>query len=475
MAPGRPAAAARRPCPEPPRVNATPAGYYDGLNPKLLQAIPPGAKRILELGCANGRLGARFKAVSPHAVWHGVDVSAAAVAEARAHLDLAVRMDLDGDDLSRLEGGYDTVVIGDLLEHLRDPGRLLEALYDLTVPDARIVACVPNMSHLSVIERLVAGDASYDPNGLLDASHLRFFTPSSLFKLLLDTGWLPSLLDQYVVPAGDSAFARKIVEAAAALGIPAATTRRTIELYQMVVGCRKWSMDGVLAPGARARFGVVVPVSRGWQLNLNLARSPGLAEIGAPVVCVEGATSAADAWARGARQLDTPWTIMAHQDVYFPRGSGYALAAALAELEARGRTHMPVGFAGLVADPVDPARQRYAGLVVDRRTLFDHRGASDAISMDELAVAMHRDSPLAIDPSLGWHLWATDLCLQTERRAGRPDAELLEIPLFHNSVGDYVVPPEFHASAARLLEKHTDRRVVPTLCGAIQRREPVPA
>jgi len=453
-------------------VNAVPADYYDGLNVKLLKAIPSDAMRVLELGCANGRLGARYKSVQPTAVWHGVDRSPDAVRTAAGQLDLATCMDLDADDLSRLEGGYDTVVIGDLLEHLRDPSRVLDALYDLTAPGARIVACVPNMSHLSVIERLVAGDVSYDANGLLDATHVRFFSPSSLFKLLLDSGWLPHLQDQYVVPATGTPFGAKIVEAAAALGIPAPSAARHLDLYQMIVTCRKWAMDGLLRPGARARFGVVVPVSRGWQFQLNLARSPGLSEVGAPVVCVEGATSAADAWRRGVAKLDTPWVLMAHQDVYFPRGTGFAIAAQLAGLEAGGRTRAPVGFAGLVEDPQRAGMQRYAGRVIDRRHLFDHGPASDAISMDELAVALHRDARIAIDDALGWHLWATDLCLQAEREAGRPVGELLEVPLFHNSVGDYVVPPEFHASAQRLLDKHADRRVVPTLCGAIQRREP---
>ena len=453
-------------------MNSTPAGYYDGLNPKLLKAIPPDASRVLELGCANGRLGARFKSVMPCTVWHGVDASAEAVAMAAQHLDQALHMDLDEDDLSRLEGGYDTVVIGDLLEHLRDPGRVLEALWDLTAPDARIVACVPNMAHLSVIERMITGDLSYDPNGLLDQTHQRFFSPSSLFKLLLDSGWLPHLQDQYDVPTPPSAFGAKVIEAATALGIPAATARRNLDLYQMIVSCRKWSMSAVLAPGARARFGVVVPINRSWQFNLNLARSPGLAEVGAPVVCIEGASSAADAWARGQRQLDTPWVLMAHQDVYFARGTGYAIAAQLAALEARGRTHVPVGFAGLVNDPKNPGHQCYAGQVVDRRHFFDHGPSSGAISIDELAVGLHRDARLSIDPALGWHLWATDLCLQAAARAGRPDAELLEVPVFHNSVGDYVLGADFHESADRLLGKHTALDAIPTLCGMIQRREP---
>ena len=74
------------------------------------------------------------------------------------------------------------IVIGDLLEHVREPGRLLESLYDLATPGAQIVCCLPNMAHLSVIERMVAGDISYDTMGLLDATHVRFYSPASAFR-----------------------------------------------------------------------------------------------------------------------------------------------------------------------------------------------------------------------------------------------------------------------------------------------------
>jgi 2-polyprenyl-3-methyl-5-hydroxy-6-metoxy-1,4-benzoquinol methylase len=456
-------------------MDAAPADYYDGLNLKLLRAIPADATRILELGCANGRLGARFKSVMPQAVWHGVDASATAVAQAAEHLDLAVRIDLETDELSRLEGGYDTVVIGDLLEHLSDPGRILEALYDLTTPDARIVACVPNMSHASVVERLIAGDIVYDANGLLDRTHLRFFSPSSLYKLLLDCGWLPNLVDRYDVPSHRSPFFAALIQAAGTLGIPAATAASTFSLYQMIVNARKWSMTSVLRPGPRARFGVIVPVNRPWQHALNVERSPGLAEVGAQVLAVQGATSAADAWARGAPQIDANWILIAHQDVYFPRGTGFALAAELAALEAAGRTAGPVGFAGLVRDTSMPGAVRYRGLVVDRLHLFDHGASGGAVSIDELAVGLHRHAGLRIEPSLGWHLWGTDLCLQAQQRIGRPVAELLDVPLFHNSANDATLPAAFYASAQQLLARYPDLTEVPTLCGAIRRPQPAVA
>lgn len=443
------------------------ADYYDGLNQKLFQALPAKAHRVLELGCANGRLGRRYKELNPGTVWWGVDLSAQALDAARPHLDRVFEMDLDRADLSVLGGGFDVIVIGDLLEHVREPLRLLEALYDLGTADAQIVCCLPNMGHLSVIERLVAGDISYDRMGLLDQTHVRFYSASSAFKTFLDAGWLPHLQDQYRVELPQTHFARHIVDAAQALGLPAETAARNLGMYQMILVCQRWQMEALRTPGPSVPFSVIVPVNRPWQYELNIARSPGLVEVNAEIIAVQDAGSAAAAYAAGAARASHAWHVLVHQDVYFPTGSGYALARQLGDLTQAGRARQPVGFAGLAATPGDGIR--HAGTVIDRTTLFRHPASGEAVSVDEFAVALHRDSECRIDPTLGWHLWATDLCLQAHQHAGRAAASIVDVPLFHNSTTGYTLPEAFHASAQTLIEKHPDRVSIPTLCGEIRR------
>lgn len=449
-------------------------GYYDGLNVKLLKAIPDDARRVLELGCANGRLGRAFKQEHPQTVWWGVDVAEPALAVAAEHLDRVLRLDLDDADLSALEGSFDVVVIGDLLEHLRNPARLLESLYDLTTRDARIVCCLPNMTHLSVIQRLVAGDMAYDDAGLLDRTHTCFYSPSSAFKVFLDAGWLPNMQDSYRVEGAPSEFAAHVVRAAEALGVPAATALRNLGLYQMILVCSKWDMPELRQSGPMRPFSVIVPVNRPWQHELNIARSPGLKEVEAEVICVQGASSAAAAYESGVRRASHPWRLMLHQDVYLPCGSGFAIARSLAKLEQTGRHRAPAGFAGLCApSPGDLSRVAYAGRVIDRTTLFDHGPSDCAVSIDEFAVALHADCVARIDPELGWHLWGTDLCLQVLKLVGRPVAHILDVPLFHNSTNDYVLPPVFQESAGLLLAKHPDRARIQTLCGELSRPQTV--
>ncbi len=91
----------------------------------------------------------------------------------------------------------------------------------------------------------------------------------------------------------------------------------------------------------------------------------------------------------------------------------------------------------------------HAGFVIDRGSRFDQPASEAVVSIDELALVLPRQSPLRIDPSLGWHLWATDLCLQAIC-AHRFFAHIVRLPLFHNSHTDHTLPAAFHASAATL-------------------------
>lgn len=448
--------------------------YYDGLNEKLLAAIPQDARQVLELGCANGRLGRRFKELNPAVRWWGVERDTQAATLASRYLDNVIQLDLDQADLTRLNARFDTIILGDVLEHVRDPARLLQSLYDATFDGARLICCLPNMAHLSVIERMLTGDITYDAAGLLDQTHLRFYSPASAFKVFLDAGWLPDLVDQYRVEVPQTDFALRVVEAASTLGVPVETAVHNLGCYQMIIACRKWAMEQLRVEGAFAPISAIVPVNRPWQYHLNIARSPGLAEINAEIIPVEGASSAAEAFASGSARARHGWRLMVHQDVYFPAGSGFALAKQLGILEKAGYVDGPIGLAGLGADLEDGTpgadSPRHAGMVIDRTRLFQHPGSLDALSVDEFAVALHRDAQVQLDPALGWHLWATDLCLQSARLA-RPNgrAMIIEAPLFHNSTTAWTLPEAFNQSAERLLAKYPGAESIPTLCGELKR------
>ena len=435
--------------------------YYEGLNEKLLAAIPADARRVLEFGCANGRLGEACKRQNPALRWTGIERSANAAAVAAGRIDEVVLMDLDAPVLSRLGNGYDVVVLGDILEHLRDPEALLRVAHDISAPDARLVCCVPNMAHASVIERMLAGDLSYDAAGLLDETHLRFLSPASTFKLLLDAGWMPNLRDSYVVGHPNQGLVNHLVAAAMQVGISQYAATNNILAYQLIIDCIK--APAAREPPATTPFSVVVPVNRVQQFELNARRSPGLAEVGAEIIPVEGAANAAEALTAGRVRASHRWIVYCHQDVYFPRGTGKAIAALLGSIPEADVPRALIGFAGLgIGADGQPG---YAGLVIDRRSRFDHPESAHAVSLDELAIAVAADSVHEIDPGFGWHIWATDLCLAALHRRGTGPARIVRIPLFHNSFGDFSLPPAFHASIAVLNEKWRDLGAIATLNG----------
>jgi 2-polyprenyl-3-methyl-5-hydroxy-6-metoxy-1,4-benzoquinol methylase len=149
-------------------------------------------KRVLDVGCANGYLaqvlGERACEVS------GVEFDRAAAEEARPHLKDLVVGDLEQLDLvAELgEARFDVLVFGDVLEHLRDPLPVLRQARRLLAPGGYVVISIPNVAHGAVRLTLLQGQFDYRPLGLLDSTHIRFFTRENLKTLLHDAGLAPT-------------------------------------------------------------------------------------------------------------------------------------------------------------------------------------------------------------------------------------------------------------------------------------------
>jgi 2-polyprenyl-3-methyl-5-hydroxy-6-metoxy-1,4-benzoquinol methylase len=437
--------------------------YFQAINKKLYAAIPP-ASKILELGCAGGKLGERYKQEHRGALWIGVDINKEALQTAEDRLDQVFCLDVDSNGLEPVGAGFDCVVMGDVIEHLRYPEQLLKSLHQITTPEASLVMCVPNMGHISVVERILIGDISYDNDGLLDSTHLRFLSCSSLFKLLLDHGWAPALVDKYDVAPRDLEFAQKVIADAQALRVPNNTAARNLLTYQMIVQCKKIIPEVDTRLGGR-RFSVVVPVTAPAQVELNILRSPGLKEIGAEIILCRDAASAAEAYYRGAQSATEEWLLYCHQDVYFPPGSGRAIEALLSTIIPSDAKETIIGFAGLREDD---GEIRLSGFVVDRINRLDYPETESAISIDEFAVLLHRHSKFRIDEKLGWHLWATDLCMQAiHDPEGAKYPRIARVMLFHNSLSDSSLPKEYSESGAVLSAKYPHLPRIPTLCVTI--------
>lgn len=166
-------------------------------------------KRVLELGCAAGTMTQHIKAQGCQVVAVEIDPELARFAS--PHCERLILGDLDTLDLAEALGEerFDVIVAADVLEHLKNPWRCLESLRGLLTAEGFVVISVPNIGHCAVASRLLSGRFSYRDKGLLDWTHLRFFTQPDLEAMLLKTGFIPTRWDNYERGATETEFARE--------------------------------------------------------------------------------------------------------------------------------------------------------------------------------------------------------------------------------------------------------------------------
>jgi SAM-dependent methyltransferase len=163
---------------------------HENHNPDLLLLMPANARRVVEVGCSSGALAREYKRRNPGCHYAGIEVVPEYAALARRYCDEVVDLDIEAANdttLSALE--TDCWVFGDVLEHLRDPWGLLRRIRTVIPADGHVVACIPNAQHWSIQARLSSGELRYEDMGLLDRSHLRWFTRITIIEMFQQTGF----------------------------------------------------------------------------------------------------------------------------------------------------------------------------------------------------------------------------------------------------------------------------------------------
>lgn len=223
---------------------------------------------VLELGCAAGHMTRALRDEGCRVVAVEVDAEAAQFAEEFA--ERVIVEDLSQPEaLATLgEATFDVVLAGDVLEHLPDPLTLLRRCRKLLRPDGYLVASVPNIAHVDVRLALLHGRWQYRDWGLLDRTHLRFFTRLSLNELLHTAGFAPVEIRRVVRPPGTTEFAEDM-QPVNASALDVALEDPEAETYQFVVRAILDVADPV-AKGAHSRLELVELV------ELEIARRRGL-------------------------------------------------------------------------------------------------------------------------------------------------------------------------------------------------------
>lgn len=156
---------------------------------KILDVIgekQPGTKpkKILELGCSQGRFGEMLR-LQGHTV---VGVDAEKVDGVADRLDGFVEADLNQGLPAEVGDDFDVVVAADVFGHLAKPDQLLSELVGVLAPRGVIIATVPNVAHWYPRFRMATGTFDYDVRGVFDAGHMRFFTDKSFARMATRAG-----------------------------------------------------------------------------------------------------------------------------------------------------------------------------------------------------------------------------------------------------------------------------------------------
>lgn len=172
-------------------------------NPDLLRFIPSTSKNIVEIGCSSGALAREFKKMNPDCQYLGVDIDQSYTELAKRYCDKVMVLNLDDATAEfYIENRHqDAWIFGDTLEHLKDPWKVLDNIRAVISTQGSIVACIPNAQHWSLQARLSVGDFRYQESGLLDKTHLRWFTRQTIIEMFQRTGFsvvemLPRVFDE---------------------------------------------------------------------------------------------------------------------------------------------------------------------------------------------------------------------------------------------------------------------------------------
>lgn len=152
-------------------------------------------QRVLEVGCSVGHVTEHLVAAGNTVV--GVEIDPVAAADAERFAERVHVLDLDRTPVSTVEHEpFDVIMLGDVLEHLRDPDAALADLMTLLAPGGRVIVSVPHVGHVDVRLMLLEGRWEYQGTGLLDETHLRWFTKSSLRTMLSNAGLVATRLER---------------------------------------------------------------------------------------------------------------------------------------------------------------------------------------------------------------------------------------------------------------------------------------
>lgn len=161
--------------------------YYESARDDLIQFVPDNAKRILDIGCGAGMMGLALKKKLGSTIEvYGIEINPKAGDKAKANIDKVFIGDAENIALPFKNKYLDCIICADVLEHLIDPWGFILKQTAYLKDGGLVIASIPNISHYRIIKMLKKGEWNYENAGILDRTHLRFFTLKSIASMFKD-------------------------------------------------------------------------------------------------------------------------------------------------------------------------------------------------------------------------------------------------------------------------------------------------
>lgn len=154
----------------------------------MMNSDPEAPLNVLEVGCACGGTLMNIKHRYPNSNLYGIEIDEAASSVASMIADVR-NYDAERGLMEYDDNFFDYIILADVLEHLYDPWKVLRNLKRFLKTDGKLLVSIPNLMHYTVINGLLEGSFTYTEAGILDRTHVRFFTLHELKKMILQSGY----------------------------------------------------------------------------------------------------------------------------------------------------------------------------------------------------------------------------------------------------------------------------------------------
>lgn len=170
--------------------------YYSVVRSDLVDFIPGNLKKVLDVGCSNGNFGLMLKEqFKVEEVW-GIEPFEESAIEASQKLNKVFHLPIESA-LESLEGNtFDCIFFNDVLEHLVDPYSTLSSVKKFINPSGYLFASIPNILQIETLYKIIKNrEWKYESHGIMDKTHLRFFTKKSIIEMFNDAGYDIKLIE----------------------------------------------------------------------------------------------------------------------------------------------------------------------------------------------------------------------------------------------------------------------------------------